>query len=154
MAFHRFHQLIARRIGRQIQLRVQRIELEHIVMEWPGARARSEVRAWVAAARRDAGTVARSVGQIARSQTLRQALRRTGNVERRPVERVGRALVRGVLDVVEDHRVGLQAFGRRAGTVPETPVELEGRGPVLSAEGVLHGHFPAVRPSGRCDRHT
>ena len=35
-----------------------------------------------------------------------------GNVEGRPVQRVGRALVGGVLDVVEDHGVGLQRLRR------------------------------------------
>src|SRR6202162_6405559 len=72
MAVHRLQQILARRVGRQIQLCVESIKLEHVVMYRPRASARPEIRRRIPTTGRNARTVPRSVGQIARPQSLRR----------------------------------------------------------------------------------
>src|SRR5580658_10541918 len=63
VAIHRLQQILARCGGRQIQLRIQSVELEHVVMDRPRSRARPEIGSGISAAGRNARTVPRSVGQ-------------------------------------------------------------------------------------------
>src|ERR1700689_3103485 len=87
VAIHRLQQILARRGGRQIQLRVQSIELEQVVMDRPRTGARPEIGSWISAAGRNARTVPRPIGQIASPESFRQALGRSRDVERGPMER-------------------------------------------------------------------
>src|SRR5579872_4425748 len=96
-------------------------------MERSGAGARSEIRPWISIPIRDSRTVAGPVGQIARAQTLRQAFGRARYIERAPVESVGRGFVRGILDIVKDHGIGLQVVRRGGGSGAQAPMELERR---------------------------
>ena len=109
VAFHRLQQIVARRIGRQIQFRVQCIELEHVVMEGPRAGARSEVGARVPAASRDARTVAGPIRQVAWPQTLRQPF---GSLATDPVPRSGRPSIYGHLRLKLERRRVTSARGQ------------------------------------------
>ena len=86
VAVHCLQQILASRIGREIQLRVQGVELEYVVMDRPGPSARPEVGRRIPATGRNAGTISRAIGQIGRPQSFRQACGRSRDVERRPVE--------------------------------------------------------------------
>src|SRR5262245_57709878 len=114
VVLHALHDFITRSVRRQIQLRVERIELPHVVVERTGASARTEV-ARSAAASTDTRTVARAVWKIAGAHAFGQALRRTRDVERGPVQSVRGALGRRVFNVVEYHDVSLQRGGRLGG---------------------------------------
>ena len=73
MAFHRLQQIVARRVRRQVQLRIERIELEDVVMKRSRTGARTKI-----GPRPNPRTVARAIRQITRCDTLGQALRRPG----------------------------------------------------------------------------
>src|SRR5690348_7467555 len=102
VAFHALHDFVARGVRGQIQLRVERVELPHVVMERARAGPRTEV-ARSAAASTDARTVARAVRKITSAHAFRQTLRGTRDVERSPVQSVRGALGCRVFDVVEDY---------------------------------------------------
>ena len=99
--FHRLHQLVASRRGRKIELGVERVELPNVVVKRTGAGTGAEVGR-ITGAGIDAGAVARAVRQVAGAESFGQPLGRPRNVERGPVERVGRASIGRVFDVVKD----------------------------------------------------
>jgi hypothetical protein len=123
---HRLQQILARGVGGEIQLGVERIEFENVMMDRAWAGSRSKVGG-SSAPRRDARTVASSVWKIARSQAFGQALCGTGYIESRPVERVGAGFVGGVFHVVKDHGIGLQAVRRWDRIRAQIPVKFIGR---------------------------
>jgi hypothetical protein len=125
MAVHCLQQVLTRGIGGEIELAVQRIELEYVVMKWTLTGSGAKVGRRIAAHCIDTRAIPRTVGKIACPKSLRQALGRAGNVEQRPVKCVGCRFVRGVLDVVKNHGVGLQALGSGAGICTQVPVELK-----------------------------
>ena len=84
VAIHRLQQLVARGVGGKVQLRVQSIELEHVVMQRSGAGARPEI-AWMPATCRESGTISSSVGEIVSSQCFGQALRGPRDIECGPM---------------------------------------------------------------------
>jgi hypothetical protein len=61
MPFHRLQKILARRVRREIQLRVESVELKHVAMKRARTGARSEItgRA-VGAAARDTGAISRA----------------------------------------------------------------------------------------------
>ena len=99
---------------------------------------------------RNAGTVSRTVRQIARRQPFRQACGRSRDIERRPMERIGSRFVRGILNIVKNHGVGLEILGSATRICAQVPVELERRRLVVAAGGVFRGNLPAVGPCGGC----
>ena len=149
VAVHCLEQIFAGGIGREIQFGIQSVELEYVVMDRPGAGARPKVGRRFPATDRNAGTVSRAIRQIALTQSLGQACSRSRDIERRPVEGVGRSLVRGILNIVKNHGVGLETIGRGARICAYIPVELEGRRLVLACAGsVFQRNFRAVRKCG------
>jgi hypothetical protein len=83
-AVHGLHQILASGGGRQVELRIQGVELEHIMMERTGGRARSEIYSWRPAASSDAWAVASPIGWVARGEAFRQTLGGSGDVEGGP----------------------------------------------------------------------
>src|SRR5271170_7941378 len=69
VAVHRLHQILTSGGGRQIQLRVQGIELEHVVMEWSRTCARPEKHSICPAS--DARAVHRSIRQSPCAESFR-----------------------------------------------------------------------------------
>src|SRR6185437_10154549 len=67
VAIHRLQQLFACCISRQIQLRVQGVELEDIVMDRTRPGARAEIDRRLPIARGNTRTVPRTVWQVSRS---------------------------------------------------------------------------------------
>jgi len=96
-------------------------------MDRPRTSARPEIGAWISAAGSNPRTVSRSIGEIASRKSLGQALGRSRDVERGPMQRVDGGFHGGILDVVKDHRVGLQTFGRCGWIWTQAPMELERR---------------------------
>src|SRR5262250_2806757 len=63
VAFHGFHQVIARRVARQIEHGVERVELKQVVMERARASTGTEIRSRISTARVDPGTVLGAIRQ-------------------------------------------------------------------------------------------
>ena len=149
VAIHRLQQILARRIGRQIQLGIQSIELEHVVMDRPRTGARPEIGAWPSTPGRNARAVPRAIRQIAGPESFRQSLGRSRNIERRPMKSVDCGFHRRILDIVKDHRIGLATFRRGGWIRAQAPVKLERGRLVLAASGIFHGHLSTVGPRRR-----
>src|SRR5579872_1363028 len=151
MAFHRLRQLVARGVRREIQLLVQSVELKHVMMERTRTSARTEVGG-CSPAGGDTRAVARAIRQVTGSQSFRQTLGGSGDVERGPVERVRWTFGGRIFNVVKNDSVALQSFGSRAGVATCCPIEGEFGRLVLSVERILKGHFTAIGKRCRGNR--
>ena len=110
VAVHRSHGIGAGRVGAEVELGVQGVELEGVVMIRSGRRARTEVasRGWVTPLQ-----LMRAVRQIrARGHALRQFFLTRRNVPDEPVSDIVYSLLRMRLGIVEKDRKALRGRGR------------------------------------------
>ena len=112
MAIHGLQQLFSRGVRRQIQVRIQSVELKYVVVQRSWSRSGPKVSRGMSAAGRNARAISRPVGQIAWSKAFRKTFGGSRNIEGGPVQGVGGGLVRRVLDIVKNYGVRFQTFRR------------------------------------------